>query len=72
MTKIPHTQFYDSPFLTEVRNNGIKDGIAWMRSKVIEMLLDHPDSIDDGIYLDYIDCVNDIDLEDFSNVKRTN
>lgn len=66
MTKIPQTEFYDSPFLTEVRNLGIKDGVEWMRSKVIEMLLDHRDV--EGLYLDYIDYVNDIFLEDCKDV----
>lgn len=69
MTKIPHTQFYDSPFLNEVRQNGIKDGIEWMREMVIKMLNDHPDN--DDIYHMYIEYVKDINLKDFSDVKRT-
>lgn len=69
MTKIPHTQFYDSPFLNEVRQNGFKSGAEWMRSKVIQILMDRPDN--DEIYLDYIDYINDIVLEGESDVKRT-
>lgn len=62
------TVFYDADILENARRHGIKQGIEWMRERIMKMLLANPDM--DPTCEFYAGCVKDIDAEDFFKKPR--
>ena len=68
MTDLPNTRFYDSEVLRDHVNHGVKQGIEWMRERVIKMLMENPDM--EPICEFYASCVRDINADDFFKEKK--
>ena len=64
MSDYPRTNFYESPYLEQIKNNGVMSGMKWMREQIIELISSSIDlTEEDKNYICHV--VNRIDPDDF-------